>query len=136
MTDTTTISNTPDQWFGAIAHTELGSNDPTATTTFLNTVFGMNFENNPMPMGDYFMSWVEGRPSCAVRGVMSDNEPGPSNTPYVSVEDIDATIAKATQNGATIMLPKTAVPTQGWMAWMTIPGGNTIAVWQMDPNAA
>ncbi len=133
MTQTT---QTPDPWFGAIAHTELGTSDPEATTDFLRTVFGLQFETTPGPGGaPYHMAYTEGQPSCGVRPVMPQ-EPGPSQTPYFNVEDLDATIQAATDAGAQVFLPKTAVPGQGWMAWIGIPGGNTIAAWQQDDGAA
>lgn len=132
----TQATQPPDQWFGAIAHTELGSNDPAATTKFLSDVFDMCFETTPGPMGmAYHMAHTEGRPSCGVRQSMPQ-ENGPSQTPYISVEDLGATLEKVTTNGGTIMLPTTAIPGQGWMAWIQAPGGNFLACWQSDPDAA
>ncbi len=118
-----------DSWHGAIAHTEMGSTDTQASMEFLTKVFGLKFEAAPPEAGmEYNMAYKPGEPSCAVRPVMPQ-EPGPSTTPYFLTGDIDKTIADATAGGATIVLPKTAIPGgMGYMSWMQIPGGPMIAL--------
>jgi hypothetical protein len=54
---------------------------------------------------------------------------------YVDVADIDATIARAKELGAPIILDKTEIPTVGWMAIFGDPGGNRIGVMQPMPRA-
>jgi predicted enzyme related to lactoylglutathione lyase len=49
---------------------------------------------------------------------------------YVDVTDIDATIARAKELGAPILMDKLEVPTVGWMAVFGVPGDNRIAVMQ------
>ena len=53
---------------------------------------------------------------------------------YVDVSDVDATIARAEELGATIYMDKTEIPTVGWMALFGDPGGNRIAVMQRMPQ--
>lgn len=131
-----TTTQATDNWIGHIAHTELGSDDPEATTKFLSAVFGMQFDTMPGPMGmDYHMAYVEGRPSCGVRTAMPQ-EDGPSQTPFVNVEDVAATLKAVEAHGGKVVLPTMAVAGQGWMAWIQAPGGNHLACWQADPEAA
>ena len=54
---------------------------------------------------------------------------------YVYVADIDATIARAKELGAPIILDKTEIPTVGWMAVFGDPGDNRIGVLQPMPRA-
>lgn len=120
-------------WHGAPAHTELGSTDTKATMGFMTAVFGTQWQASPedSPM-EYNMAYQEGEPSTAVRPVMP-MEQGPSATPYYLTGDIDATLAAAETAGATILLPKTAIPGSdgtAYMAWMQIPGGPIIATMQ------
>lgn len=45
---------------------------------------------------------------------------------YVEVDDVDAAVARAKELGAPIHVPKTQVPSGGWMAIVGDPGGNRI----------
>jgi len=53
---------------------------------------------------------------------------------YVDVADVDATIAKAKELGAPILMDKMEIPTVGWMAIFGDPGGNMIGVMQAMPQ--
>ncbi len=131
----TTTTQSTDQWFGAPAHTELASNDPHATTAFLGKVFGMKFQTEKgMGGSDYHTAYTPGHPSCGVRAVMPQ-ERGPGQTPYINVPNVDAACKSCTAAGGKIILPKTAIPGRGWMAWMSIPGGLTVAAFQPDEHA-
>lgn len=120
---------------GHVVHTEFVSADVEGTRDFLSTVFGLQFQNMPSEMGDY---WNFGDEKLgiggAVRGLMPE-EPGPYAAPYFSVDDIDATIATAQEAGATLMVPKQPVPNMGYFAWFQAPGGVIVAAWQNDPDA-
>lgn len=54
---------------------------------------------------------------------------------YVDVADIDATIARAKELGAPVLMDKFEIPTVGWMAFFGDPGGNRIAAMQRMPAA-
>jgi uncharacterized protein len=53
----------------------------------------------------------------------------------VSVDDIDAMIARAHGAGATEALPKMAIPGVGWVAYAKDPDGNIFGLHQADTNA-
>jgi hypothetical protein len=55
---------------------------------------------------------------------------------YISVENVDEHVMKATRLGAKEVMPKTAVPGMGWFAWLTDPEGNVLGIWQSDEKAA
>jgi predicted enzyme related to lactoylglutathione lyase len=54
----------------------------------------------------------------------------------IDVTNIDATMTQIESAGGTIVVPKMAVPTMGWVAYFKDPDGNIHGVWQIDPNAA
>jgi predicted enzyme related to lactoylglutathione lyase len=54
---------------------------------------------------------------------------------YVDVADVDATIARAKELGAPVILDKTEIPTVGWIAIVGDPGGNRIGFMQSVPPA-
>jgi len=53
----------------------------------------------------------------------------------ISVENIDDIIQKVKNNGGEILMPKTAIPTVGWIAKFLDTEGNLICVRQSDPTA-
>jgi predicted enzyme related to lactoylglutathione lyase len=70
-------------------------------------------------------------------------EPGPGTLPggigqaddthittYFSVDDVEATIARAEQLGAKVATPPWSVPGLGTMAVLLDPDGNRLGVWQ------
>jgi hypothetical protein len=116
-----------------IAHVELASSDRAASAKFYGDLFGWPVQR--FEVGDYLMTALpRGETSMAFV-----QEGGPwAVTPgsvlvFVDVADVDATIARARQLGATILSDKTEVPNTGWMAMIGDPGGNRIAVLQRIP---
>jgi hypothetical protein len=46
------------------------------------------------------------------------------------VDDIEATLAKASTLGGKTVVPKQEVPGMGWFAWFQDPEGNCIGLWK------
>ncbi len=135
MTETTT-QPAPLVGLGHIVHTEFVSTDATATCQFLTNVFGIEFQNMPSDMGDY---WNFGDEQLgiggAVRQLTEEEGNNAYSAPYFNVENIDAVIDAAVGAGATLMVPKQAVPNMGHFAWFQAPGGVIVAAWENDPGA-
>jgi predicted enzyme related to lactoylglutathione lyase len=53
----------------------------------------------------------------------------------MDVPNLDTYVDKAMKAGATIALPKMAVPTVGWLAYCKDTEGNIFGMLQMDANA-
>lgn len=53
----------------------------------------------------------------------------------ISVDDIDAIIQKVEQNEGQILMPKTAIPTVGWITKFLDTEGNLVCAMQTDPSA-
>jgi predicted enzyme related to lactoylglutathione lyase len=53
----------------------------------------------------------------------------------VDVADLDATIARVTGLGGRIVVPRTPIPTVGWLAYAKDTEGNIFGMMQMDANA-
>jgi hypothetical protein len=54
----------------------------------------------------------------------------------IDVSELDAMVEKAVAAGATIALPKMAIPTVGWLAYCKDTEGNTFGMMEMNANAA
>ncbi len=120
---------------GQINHTELISADADATCRFLADLFGLELTDMGGEAGPYFTFATSETAGGAVRPV-AEGEPGPGVCPYFTVPDLEAALPAATHAGAKVLVPRQPVPERGWFAWLAIPGGCTIALWQDDPNAS
>jgi uncharacterized protein len=108
---------------------ELYVADDQAAIDFYTKALDMETEAFPMgEMGNYNMLKVNGK---AVAGVMSTTTMGDMNIPphwavYLSVDDVDARVAKCTALGAKVLVPAMDVPTVGRMCLIQDPHGATI----------
>lgn len=114
---------------GSIAHTEFASTDPAATKGWAAKTLGWSFQPPmPMPGGDYHMWEAGDGESGGVRSNMPPESPG--TIAYVTVTNMQRAYDKALKNGATPMLPPTAIGGgMGKMAIVNAPGGVAIGLW-------
>jgi predicted enzyme related to lactoylglutathione lyase len=96
---------------GAVSWSELITNDPQAAQTFYGELFGWDFEDTPMDGMSYTVLKVNGE---EVGGIMATPAEAPDMPPswglYITVDDVDATAAKATALGATVCVPPSDIP--------------------------
>lgn len=108
-----------------LCHFELMSNDPEKCKSFYGSVFAWEFDSESMP--GYTLVATGGEATGAVFAKPA-SAPGPCSNIYFSVDDIDATLAKATEHGGSILVPKTAIPNVGYFAMFTDPEGIAIGI--------
>ena len=116
-----------------VCHFEIPADDVESLEKFYNGLFGWTFEPMPGPM-EYHI--IKTPAEDMGGGIMKRQNPqhGPVN--YISVESIDQSLAKATESGAEIIMPKTPVPGMGWFAVLFDPQKNPFGLWQEDSSAA
>lgn len=111
---------------------ELASTDIPASAKFYGDLFGWPIIRDEQM--DYTMTGFEGDQTGVGFSPVNDEQSGAeavgSVLVYVDVADIDASIARAKELDAPILLDKMEIPTVGWMAIFGDPGGNRIAVMQ------
>jgi len=111
-----------------IQHIEITTEDPGRLKSFLADVFGWTFETHPMPNGEYHMFRT---PDGNGGGVLAPMPGQPiAATPYINVEDAQATLEACKEAGAEILMPVTEVPGQGRFFWFRYGGGPPLACWQ------
>ena len=116
---------------GAFSWSELMTPDPAAATAFYGPLFGWKAEPMPMPQGTYT---VVKAGDASVGGIMSP-PPGMEGAPavwgvYVTVTDVDATVAQAVALGGKVIAPVMEVPGVGRMAVLADPQGACFSVMQ------
>lgn len=118
---------------GTFCWFELGTTDGPGAKAFYTELLGWDADDVSMDHGVYVMLSKEGKGVGALYELFEEQkEQGvrPHWLPYVSVEDMDATVEKATALGAEVLSPAMDVYDYGRMAVLKDPTGATIALWQ------
>ncbi|HET7263710.1 MAG TPA: VOC family protein [bacterium] len=107
-----------------MVHWEINAQDPKALHAFYGDLFGWKI-NADNPMG-YGLVTAGGD---GINGGIGPAQGGPSHvTFYVRVADLDATLRKAGQLGASTVVPPTEIPNMVTFAVFTDPEGNRIGI--------
>lgn len=115
---------------GAFSWTDLATTDVDAAKTLYSDLFGWEYDDNPIPGGGvYVMARLDGLAVAALSAVQQQGQP-PVWASYVTVEDADATAAKAADLGGTATMEPFDVMDAGRMAVLTDPAGAVFCVWQ------
>ena len=116
---------------GALSWNALNTRDIEGAKAFYGAVFGWVFEDNDMGEAGTYTTIKLGEDM--VGGILNMAERGvPEQIPphwqvYFAVEDTDATVAQATERGASVMVPPMEVPA-GRFSILTDPHGASFAV--------
>lgn len=116
---------------GAPCWIDLMTSDPAKAREFYTALFGWTYEEGDQEKyGGYIMAFKDGK---SVAGLMHRTEdsgyPDIWST-YLRVDDIDATVAAATEAGGVSFMPPMEVPEQGKMAMLGDPSGAAVGVWE------
>ena len=120
-----------------IIHFDMQGEDPEKLIPFYEKAFGWKFNKCPpesCPGMDYWLIETGAKEEPGIGGGLSKKGTGPAvNT--IGVKDIDAAIKQVEENGGTITMPKSPIPTVGWIAYFKDPQGNVLGMMQDDKNA-
>ena len=116
---------------GAFSWSELMTGDPAAAAAFYGPLFGWRIETVDMGGGPYHLLKVG---ETAIGGIMkTPAEAGPMPPAwgcYVTVDQVDATVAQAAALGGKVIVPAMDIPGVGRMAVIADPQGATLSVMQ------
>jgi predicted enzyme related to lactoylglutathione lyase len=116
---------------GTFSWADLGTTDAAGAKAFYTALFGWEAEDMPVPGGGgpYTMMRIDGKSVAAVYPMQQEGQP-PAWLAYVTVEDADATAAKAKELGATLIDDPFDVMDVGRMVVIRDPQGAVFAAWQ------
>ena len=109
-----------------IVHAEIRSADPDATRTFFGALFDWTFPDGAIPGYTYVDSGVPNTLPVGIGPVQGGDQ---LVTFFVGVDDIDASIAKATGLGGTVVQAPVRVPGVSF-ALIADPGGQVVGLAQ------
>ena len=110
-----------------LCHFEFMANDPAKCKEFYGAVFDWQFDDSSMP--GYTLINAGAEPSGGVFPKPGE-APGPCLNVYFLVDDVDATLAKATKRGATVIVPKSEIQGVGEFALFADPEGVTVGLFK------
>jgi uncharacterized protein len=127
---------------GRPVHFEIQASDPDKLIDFYTRLFGWTF--NKWDKGDY---WLINTGPDSEPGINGGLLPRRGDVPQemaamnafvvtVDVDQIDLALARATDEGGVVAVPKMAVPGIGWLAYVKDPDGNVFGMMQADSLAA
>ncbi len=115
-----------------VNHLEIAASDPNAAAEFYKAVFGWKIEVEES------MNYVQFLPEEGGIGgaftEVDDNNPAGTLVPYVTPEDIEASLEKIGELGGSTVVPKTEIPGFGHFAIFTDPTGNNIGLYSGSPE--
>lgn len=127
----------PSRWApGDFCWEELVTPDPESAASFYAALCGWQVELAPMSQ-PYWMAKNDGLPV----GGLTQPAPGvtpdrPYWLPYIGVDDVDDTAARATDLGATVTVPPTDIPGMGRFAILTDPVGAAVGLFAVADAGA
>jgi uncharacterized protein len=117
-------------------HFEIAAEDPERAIRFYQSVFGWSFQKWEGPMEYWLVKTGEKDEPGIDGGLGRRQKPGESTTNVVGVASVDDITKLVERAGGTTVVPRSAVPGVGWIAYYQDPERNTFGVMQEDPNAA
>jgi predicted enzyme related to lactoylglutathione lyase len=123
-----------------VVHFEIHAADPERAVNFYQKLFGWNFQKWEGPM-DYWLVTTGPDDQPGINGGLVRRQgeiDGQAVIAYVctvDVENLDASVQTALDNGGQIALPKMPIPGMGWLAYCKDTEGNIFGMMQGDPNA-
>jgi len=118
---------------GAFVWFELKTKDVAAARAFYGAVVGWTTKDTPM--GDFvYTELVAG--GASVGGLLPTDAPRASTLAYLSVDDVDACVARAKKTGAQIVEPAFDVPTVGRMCTVKLVDGALLSFLKAEQGDA
>lgn len=119
-----------------ITHFEISANEPEKVVEFYETVFGWKITKWDGPIEYWMVSTGDPDTPGIDGGIIRPGELFTGTVNTVEVEDIDAMIVKAIENGGQLMVEKNTIPGIGYQAYCKDIEGTIFGLHQLDPTAA
>lgn len=120
---------------GRIVHFEMQADDPERACRFYEQVLGWKITKWDGPL-DYWLITTGPEEEPGINGaILRRNDPTTTVYNTAAVESLDATLEAALAHGATLAMPRMAVPGVGWLAYIKDTEGNLMGLMETDPDA-
>jgi len=114
---------------GAFSWSELLVDDVDSAIEFYTDVIGWDIEEMDMPQGKYYVLKSDGSPVGGIMGKPEGYEQVPNHWgTYITVDDVDETLAKAEAAGGKAVYPPMDVPGVGRMCAISDKHGAVVSI--------
>ncbi len=113
---------------------ELPGDDIKRAIAFYEKVFGWTITKREGPK-DYWLVVTGPDEEPGINGVIAPRRPGQVTVNTISVASVDDFTKKIVDAGGNVMIPKQAVPGQGYLALCKDTEGNVFSVMEPEPSA-
>lgn len=118
-----------------VVHFEINADDPAGLVDFYKEIFEWEIMKWEGPL-DYWLVTTGEDSDPGINGaIMQRRDASESTINTIDVPSVDEYIKKITEVGGEVVMPKTAVPGVGYMAYCKDPQGNTFGMMQEDSTA-
>ena len=108
---------------------DYGAADLAAAKTFYSELLGWTYTGGEEEYGGYLTAQVNEQPAAGLAPQMDPDDP-PRWTTYFATDDADATAARITEAGGTVLVVPVDVGPMGRMVIAVDPQGNPFGLWQ------
>lgn len=118
-----------------VIHFELPADNPERAAEFYQKVFGWQFQKWEGPQEYWLVTTGPTSQPGINGGLMQRQHPGAGTCNTIDVTSVDQTVASVTKHGGKNVVPKTAIPGIGHVAYCADTEGNVFGIMQADPTA-
>jgi predicted enzyme related to lactoylglutathione lyase len=117
-----------------VVHFELGAVDPARAVEFYRNVFG--WQAQKWGEEEYWLMKTGSTPDMGIDGaILRNKDSQPRTVNSISVRSIEEFAARVEQHGGKVVVPKTTIPTVGYLAYCNDTEGNIFGIFQSDGAA-
>jgi len=127
---------------GRVTRFEIHGSDPETLANFYREVLGWHVGERldpgfwPIATGDAETPGIDGMIIQRMGSAAEIGQPVNAFVCTIDVDSVDSTVETAIEHGSEVALPRMAVPSLGWLAYIKDPDGNILGLFQPDPAAA
>jgi hypothetical protein len=118
-----------------VVHFEIPADDPDRASGFYQQVFGWQINKWDGPEPYWLITTGDNNQPGINGGLMKRRHPDQPVVNTIDVLSVDDYVAKISQHGGEIVVPKMAVPGVGWLAYFKDTEGNIFGIMQSDDSA-
>ena len=116
-----------------VVHFDIDAGNPEQLIGFYGKIFGWKFNKWDGPMDYWLIS--TGQEEGGIDGGLGRRGPESMKMNTIGVPSVDEYVARVTESGGTIIMPKMAIPGIGWFAVFKDPEDNLFGLMENDPEA-
>jgi predicted enzyme related to lactoylglutathione lyase len=119
----------PSRKHGSFCWNDVTTNDPEASKTFYTQLFGWSAHDTDLEGMTYTIFRLDGSDIAGMLTITPEwGDTLPYWMPHIAVDDVDASVKRATDLGAEVVVPPSDLPTIGRYAIITDPVGAAISL--------